>query len=157
MCVAALIFFLCGISIHGNANKTGAEQELTGVAVAYDYVKSLIPCHNKECDGSLIVRIEGRDQSQPIYVRIDFRFKPGKPPRKLVEGKREWRFKVIRTSDLDEPIYEFIQYEKDRFSEERKSPNWRFIPGAERESLPFGDTLQSYSLVKNGFTQITKK
>lgn len=153
----ALILFLCGTSGFGSVKGAGPVEEVTGTVIAYDDIKSWTPCYNGECEGSLIVRIDGREQAQSTYVRIDFRFKIGKPPRQLVERRGQWRFKVIRTVNLDEPIYEFIVREKDRFNEERRYPIWKSIPGAEHERLPFGETLRSYSLVKNGFRPITKK
>jgi hypothetical protein len=44
------------------------------------------------------------------------------------------RFKVNRTRDLDEAIYEFIENQK----QEKKLPIWKLVPGAEDEKLPFG-------------------
>lgn len=154
---AVLIVFFYGITVLGNVHDPGIVEQLTGTVIAYDYIKAWTPCHKRRCEGSLIMRIDGSDQTQARYIRIDFGYVQGKPPRQLIERKRRWRFKAVRTSNLDEPIYEFIKYEKDAYSEDRNAAIWRFIPGAEGEKLPFGDTLPSYSLVKNGFAPIMKK
>jgi hypothetical protein len=88
------------------------------------------------------------------YIRIDFVYSAHKPPKKLVQVKRLWRFQLIRTSEHDEKIEEFIRGH-DVYNREIKKPIWKPVRGAEKVHLPFGEVLRSYSLSKNGFKATT--
>lgn len=151
-CMIALLSLLfLGVSLAHAGGDASKVEGLVGTVIAYDEIKSWTPCVRGECEGSLIVRVAKPDANQPRYVRVDFRFSMSKPPKKLVKNKRLWRFKLIRTKELDEPIDEFIIYNMGVYNRERKVRIWKIIPGAEDEKLPFEETLPSYSLPKNGF------
>lgn len=143
-----VLFFFIGIPlVYASDSKHNAE-EITGAVVAYDVVKrDWIPCIDV-CEGSLLVRIDGPDGVPPRYIRVDFRYRERKFPDELVKSKRRWRFKLIRASNLDEPMDEFLRYENNN---EVKFPIWKILVGADGEKLPFGETLPSYSLAKGGF------
>jgi len=136
--------------VNGKNGKVRVE-ELNATVVAYDVIKATTPCY-RECEGSLIVRIDAPDNQSGRYVRVDFRFRNDSPfPQRLIIRKRLWRFSVIRTKSLDEQLYEYIVQEPTPQSGERKYPIWQIVPGAEDEKLPFGQILPSYSLIGKGF------
>jgi hypothetical protein len=131
-------------------------KEITGVVVAYDDVKPSVTCIDV-CETSLIVRIDKPTESQQRYIRIDMRFPDRRRfPKDLINSKRQWQFKLIRTVDRDERIEEFIR-SKNVYGQEVKESIWKPVAGAENEKLPFGGVLDSYSLVKNGFKAISVK
>lgn len=147
--IVSLGFVLANTS----AGKTTTEA-LDVTVVAHDKIKTTTPCY-RGCEGSLIVRIQSRGSCRVQYARVDFRFRKSSSfPRQLIKHKRRWRFRVIRTSSLDEPIYEYLVQERTPYSEEKKYPNWKMVPGAEDEKLPYGETLPSYALVRNKFERI---
>jgi hypothetical protein len=145
-----VLFFFIAISlVYASDNRHGVE-EISGTVVAYDDVKrDWIPCIDV-CEGSLLFRIDSPAELQPRYIRVDFRYPESKFPDELVKSKRRWRFKLIRTSNLDEPMDEFLRYEN-VYGKEVKFPIWKRLAGAEIEKLPFGEMLSSYSLAKGGF------
>lgn len=129
-------------------------EELTGAVVAYDTIKPSLTCVNG-CQTSIIVRLDKPNSGQSKYVRVDLKFKDRRNfPNELTLSKRQWRFKVVRTVDRDENMEEFIKGE-DVFGKEFKHPIWKLLPGAEDESLPFGQVLRSYSMMKHGFKSIS--
>lgn len=147
-----IILFLFLVS-NGAQNKKNTET-LEATVVAYDAIKGTTPCY-RDCEGSLIVRIESPGNQIGHYARIDFRFRnSSRFPRQLIKEKRLWRFSVIRTTTLDEPIYEYIVQQPTSRSEEKRFPIWVIVPGAQDDELPFGKTLPSYTLVGDEFKQI---
>ena len=155
-CIFASLALLFSVAVVRTGAATSKFEEITGVVIAHDYIKSSTPCYQGRCEGSLIVQIETPTEKERRYIRVDFGYSERHSPRMLVQNKRRWRFKLIRTSNLDEPVSEFIQYERTGHRQEKKLPIWRLVPGAEDEKLPFGETLPSYALVKNGFTTVDK-
>jgi hypothetical protein len=144
-----LVFVLlfCIPVVNGGEDERNVE-EITGLAVAYDDVIHTL-CIDI-CDASLIIRIDVANEAKPRFIRVDLKFRPKKFPKELIMGKKRWRFKLTRTASLDGDFDEFI-LGKSAAGKEFKIPRWALIPGAEDEKLPFGETLHSYSLVKNGF------
>ena len=135
--------------------KTQKAEWLNGVVVAYDAIKADTPCYG-ECERSLIVRLEAEKQEKPRYIRVDVRIQEGHNfPSELIAKKRLWRLRVLRTSGLDEPIYNYIVQNATASAEHKKYPIWKLIPGAENENLPFGQKVSSYSMSKNGFKAIS--
>lgn len=150
-----LLALFCAPSIYATERERNIEK-LTGIVVAYDDVKPSVTCIDV-CETSLIVRINGPNETQPRYIRVVLRFRDRNTfPKELIRIKKQWRFMLLRTSDLDEPINEFLEG-KDFFGKEFKHPIWKLIGGAESERLPFGAKLPSYSLAKNGFKPIRGK
>lgn len=138
-------------------DKSQKAEWLSGVVVAYDVIKPDLPCYGA-CDGSLIVRLKTDQQETARYIRIDFKFRESQDfPKKLIASKNLWRFRLIRTSTLDEPIYDYIVQNATAYSEEKKYPIWKLVRGAEDEELPFGQRLPSYSLTRNGFKPISSR
>jgi hypothetical protein len=145
----SLILFFA-LVVNGTERKTTTET-LEATVVAYDLEKATTSCY-RDCEGSLIVRIESAGNQGTRYARIDFKFRSSSSfPRQLLKQKRLWRFTVIRTQTLDEPIYEYVVQQRTSSSEEKKYRNWEMLPGAEDEKLPFGEALPSYELVGNKF------
>jgi hypothetical protein len=60
-------------------------EEIDGSVVAYDDVKAWIPCVDSVCEGSLIVRINQRNQ--PEYVRVNLKYREGKFPKSSLSGR----------------------------------------------------------------------
>jgi hypothetical protein len=147
-----LVFFLSFAlpSVNAGGDKRGTEI-ITGSVVAYDDVSTHFPC-DKDCETSLIVRSDELNKVR-AYIRIVVRYRSGKFPRELINVKAQWQFKITRTSQLDEPLYEYIEGE-DVFGKAFKYPIWVRIVGAEKEALPFGATLASYSMAKAGFKTV---
>lgn len=143
-------------AFHGyGQEKTQKAEWLNGFVVAYDAIKADTPCYS-ECEHSLIVRLEAEKQEKPRYIRLDVRIQEGDNfPMELIANKRLWRFRVIRTSGLDEPIYDYIVQNATASAEQKKYPIWKVISGAEGEKLPFGEKISSYSMSKNDFKAIS--
>lgn len=125
-------------------------EQITGLVLAYDDLKPSLTCV-ENCETSLIVRLDPPSDKASSYIRVDLKFGDRRNfPRELINGTRRWQFKVVRTTDRDEKLQEFILGE-DVYGKEFKSPIWKRVPGTEGETLPFGEVLPSYSLVKRGF------
>lgn len=143
-----ILFFALAANTESKATTT---ETLEATVVAYDVIKATTPCY-RDCEGSLIVRIESASNQGTRYARVDFRFRSGSSfPRQLIKQKRLWQLSVIRTRSLDEPLYEYVVQKQTSYSEEKKYLIWKLVPGAENEKLPFGEAVPAYSLVKNGF------
>lgn len=154
--VAVNLFVVALFAFYGYAQEKSQKDEwLNGVVVAYDAIKADGPCYGG-CERSLIVRLEAEKEEKSRYIRVDVRIQEGHAfPMELIANKRLWRFRVVRTSGLDEPIYDYILQNATASAEEKKYPIWKLIPGAEGEKLPFGDKISSYSMIKNGFKAIS--
>src|SRR5215475_3634246 len=77
-------------------------EEILGFVVAY---KNIEPCVTdiEICHSSLIVRMDVANQTEPRYIRVDLTFPSYRRlPKELIKSKKRWRFKLIRTSSLDE-------------------------------------------------------
>lgn len=154
--VAVNLFVVALFAFDGYAQEKSQKAEwLNGVVVAYDAIKADSPCYGG-CERSLIVRLEAEKEEESRYIRLDVRIQEGHTfPIELIANKRLWRFRVVRTSGLDEPIYDYILQNATASAKEKKYPIWKLIPGAEGEKLPFGDKISSYSMIKNGFKAIS--
>lgn len=142
------IGFFAVVLVHHTDGKPTTET-LEATVIAYDIIKATTPCY-RDCEGSLIVRINTIGNQNARYARVDFRFRNGSSfSRQLIKQKRLWRFSVVRTNSLDEPIYEYIVQERTPYSEEKKYPIWKTLPGAEDEKVPFEQLVPSYSLIRN--------
>jgi hypothetical protein len=131
-------------------------ESLNGVVVAYDAIKADTPCYGS-CERSLIIRLQAEKQEKPQYIRIDLKLQEGQNfPTELIGNKRLWRFRVTRTAELDEPIYDYVVQNPRASAEEKKYPIWKLVPGADSEQLPFGTKISSYSMRRNGFKVIGK-
>jgi hypothetical protein len=149
-----LLLTLCCLPADGAGKPERDIEEVVGVVVAYDDIKPSVTCIDV-CETSLIVRVNQSTEVASGYIRIDLRFSGRRRfPNELIRSKKQWKFKVFRTTDHDERMEEFIRGE-DVFGKKFEHPNWKLIPGAEDEALPFGQVLRSYSLVKNGFKPIS--
>jgi len=153
--VVVNLFVVALFALYGyGQEKTQKAEWLNGVVVAYDAIKADSPCYGG-CERSLIVRLEAEKEQKPRYIRVDVSIREGHTfPMELIANKRPWRFRVIRTSGFDEPIYDYIVQNATASVEEKKYPIWKLIPGAEGENLPFGEKISSYSMSKNGFKAI---
>lgn len=136
-------------------DKSAKPEWINGFVVAYDEIQAGTPCE-RGCERSFIVRIHSdKDNEEARYIRVVVKRKEGQSfPSELIAQRRLWRFKVVRTPTLDEPVYEFIVQIATEFSGERKYFIWKLIPGAERERLPFDEKIASYSTTRNGFKAI---
>ena len=144
----ALFPVFSGHFVSAGRDKANIEQ-ITGVVIAYDELKPSLTCI-ETCETSLIVRID-KPEGSSNYIRIDLKFRDRLSfPRELIGSKSLWRFRLVRTVQRDERMEEFILGE-DVYGKELKSAIWRRVPGAEKEKLPFGEVLRSYSLLKKGF------
>ncbi|HYK22402.1 MAG TPA: hypothetical protein VEV42_16795 [Pyrinomonadaceae bacterium] len=154
--VVAKISVLALLAFSGYGQEKPQKPEwVNGFVVAYDAIKADTPCYG-ECERSLIIRLEAEKQEKPRYIRVDIKIQEGDNfPGALIANKRLWRFKVVRTSGLDEPIYDYIVQNANASAEQKKYPIWKLIPGAEGENLPLGEKISSYSMNKNDFKAIS--
>ena len=154
-----LILFIVIASPFASSSHCEAKvEEIGGSVIAYDEIQAnWIPCYEGDCEGSLIVRIGMPNEAIPGYIRVDFKYKAGKFPKKLIRSKQVWRFRLERTQHLDQPLYEYVIQAASSYSAEKKYAIWKLIPGAEREQLPFDQRIPSYSLGKGGFKLVKEK
>ena len=131
-------------------------QTIVGTIVAQE---SLPLCLYHPCGARLIVRLKGTPNSQPTYVRVVVEYfpEPNSPnngyPMELVKSAGEWKFEADRLKDGDAALERFLRIEdvvtKQDISEKAAANAWLSLPGAEKESLPFGEVLHCYQ-VTNG-------
>src|SRR5262245_18960099 len=133
-----IVFFDCPTA-HTLSQSQKAE-EISGAIVAYKHWLTLLPCYHM-CRGSLIVRMDKSEKSQPQYIRIDFRYPDRHFPNELIASKRLWTFRLTRTKTEDDPIEKYIKSIDEKTGKEvdARIPAWKTIPGAENEELPFGE------------------
>lgn len=143
-----VIFMALGPSLAAPTNNERHSEEIVGFVVAYDEIQAWIPCYDSACEGSLIVRTQ--QERDPVYIRVNLKYRAGKFPRELIKSKQMWRFKLERTQPLDEPVYENLIQDASPYSPQKKYTIWKLVPGAEQEKLPFEQTIPSYVLVKGG-------
>ncbi|HKV33493.1 MAG TPA: hypothetical protein VJP89_04215 [Pyrinomonadaceae bacterium] len=149
------VFVLMLVAFHAHAQENGVKLEwINGFVVAYDQIEGTTPCF-RSCERYFIVRV---DSEEVRYIRVGVKVKESQYfPRELIAKKRLWRFKVMRTPTLDEPVYEFIIQNATEFAAEKKYFIWKLIPGAEGEKLPFNESIASYLTTSNGFKAILRK
>ena len=154
--IVITILVVALLAFHGYGQVPPPKAEwLNGFVVAYDAIEADTPCYG-ECERSLIVRLEADKQGKPRYVRVDVRLQEDDHlPMELIANKRLWAFRVIRTINLDEVIYDYIVQNAAPSAEQKKYPIWKLISGAEGENLPFGEKISSYSMNTNDFKAIS--
>lgn len=151
--ILVTVLALTLVAFHAYAqDKRDKPEWINGFVVAYDAIEATTPCY-RGCERYFIVRIDSEnDNEEARYIRVGVRLKESQSfPRELITTKRLWRFKVMRTPTLDEPVYEFIIQNATEFAAEKKYFIWKLIPGAEGEKLPFNERIASYTTARNGF------
>jgi hypothetical protein len=86
--VLVVLLFL-GVLLVSVGRGTRNDEDIIGIVIAYDYVKSWTPCYQGECEGSLIIRIVNPDAKQPRYVQINFGYSRRHSPKELIQSKRQ--------------------------------------------------------------------
>jgi len=120
-------------------------KQVIGVVVAYDNVKASVPC-SPVCQTSLIVRVDEQGREKE-YIRIDVTFRDrSRFPKELLNGKKLWKFSVVRRADRDEKIEEFLTG-RNVYGQEIRESIWTRVNGAEDQKLPSGECLPCYLLI----------
>jgi hypothetical protein len=99
-------------------------------------------------------RVKG---ANPNYVRIAFEYPDREFPIQLTLKTMKSRFKVRRTPAQDGTFEEFRFIKEEGTGAESKIPNWKLLPGADQERLPFGTKLESYSLAQDLSALVPRK
>jgi hypothetical protein len=153
--VAVSLFFWCYPLIAYAGDSTRKTEEISGVVIAYNEVEYGVAEFNcRQCTVSLLVRSSPSEVSKPRFIVIHLLLtRSGKFPKEIVEAvskNRPLRFKLTRAVNLDGPVEEFLVQITDAGRALKKWPVWAPVPGAEGESLPFGETPPAYMLAKDG-------
>jgi hypothetical protein len=149
------LLFSGGRNVDGQtANKKESIKKITGTIIAYDQFFKLMPCYHI-CSASLIVRVNSFFGSKAKYIIVNFSYPDKHFPEQLVEVKKTLTFKVQRESSKDFALKQFVKIiERDLSTGvekegDSKFQQWRVLPSAENEKLPFGKMLPVYGLTQD--------
>ena len=156
----SLLLLLVQFSISSSISGINNHQEyetITGVVIAYDRVSSFDKPH---CTRKLylIIRTDASDANikHPRHVKILY-LDSEKGFEELIRTKKSWRFKMTRNLNCDLPIREFPPVTLiGRNSSDSNLRIWKLVAGAEKEKIPYGETLPCYAL-KFGDFKLYKK
>lgn len=138
----------------GSARK----EKIVGTVIAYDRGNGLFQMSTGS-GVQLIVRAEPTRSSKARFIKISYFYVPGNKerdggfPTRLVDSAKQWKFTLVRVTECDSPIREFLRVEDKAENNLSSPPIWELIPGAAKEVIPFGQTLPCYSLDSRGFSE----
>jgi hypothetical protein len=134
-----LVVFYAGIVAFGG------QDTVAGRVVVYDRP---LTCLNGNAYRSIIVRVEDPKRVGSKFIRVEFSHPCDKVPEWLRAKSRIQNFHLIRESERDEELKEFLDLvDESSINHVAKGPSvaiWEHVPGAEREGLPFGQRLPCY-------------
>ena len=112
-----------------------------GRVVAYS---GALACLNGNGHWSMIIRVQQPKDKRSKLIRVDFSLPCDKSP-EWVSGKPSiQKFRLFRQKDCDAVLGEFMKTEP---KQDAAIPIWKHPPGAERETLPFGQVVPCYRSV----------
>jgi hypothetical protein len=142
--IASLIIVIAAATLaHSQSRSAQKKEKLTGTVIA-EYTS--MPCFYHPCALWLIVRLKGRPDAPPKFVRVTVEYFPDEDLTKLVETAQDWQFHAARAGEA--PVDRYLrtvdsQTGRDT-SDEMRLPAWKLLPGADKETIPIGVTLPSY-------------
>jgi hypothetical protein len=90
---------------------------------------------------SMIIRVQRPKDNRSEFIRADFSLPCEKSPEWVSAKPSIQKFRLFRQKDCDAVLGEFMDIEPKHDS---AIPIWKHPPGAEHESLPFGQVVPCY-------------
>jgi len=118
-------------------------ETVAGRIVAYD---KPLACLNGNAYRSVVIRVENPKKVGSEFIRVEFSHPCDETPKWLGTRSPIQKFRLIREKERDEELKEFLDCEDltSHVTKRCPRPIWEHVPGAERESLPFGQRLPCY-------------
>jgi hypothetical protein len=114
------------------------QETITGRVVAYS---GALICTNGNGYWSMIIRDQRPKDSRSEFIRVDFSLPCDKSPEWISSRPLIQKFRLYRQKDCDAVLGEFTGTEPKKDS---AIPMWKHPPGAELDTLPFGEVLPCY-------------
>lgn len=123
---------------------------ISGRVVAYT---GALVCLNGNAYWSMVIHTEPRKNTSSRFVLVQFSLQCGKPAESVLSNPSIQKFHLIRQSSCDEVLKEHIDFHSQEQADGKPVQNiglpiWKFIPGNERFTLPFGEVLPCYYSVE---------
>jgi hypothetical protein len=148
---------LVGLGPSLGARGSTAKEKIVGNVIAYDYLNNLAYL-TTFMRVVLIVRLEPTRNGRSRFIQVAYSYYPpnkesdGGFPRRLIDRSWKWEFRLTRDRTCDSIVEKFAPWRDiDKADNRRAIPIWRPIPGAENETIPFGQTLPCYQLASEDF------
>jgi len=117
-------------------------ETILGRVVAYS---SFAACLNRNGYWSVIIRFQRAKDIRSEFIRVDFTLPCDKSPEWVSAKPSIQKFRLFRQKDCDAVLAEFMNSE--RKQDFLAIPIWSRPPGAEQDTLPFGQVVPCYRSV----------
>ena len=135
--VLLILCFTCASTTTSSASNPRRETIL-GRVVAYS---SSPACLNGHGYWSMVIRVQQPKDNRSEFIRVDFSLPCDKSPEWVSAKPSIQKFHLFRQKDCDAILEEFMDTEPKQHS---AIPIWRHPPGAELDTLPFGQPVPCY-------------
>ena len=112
-------------------------ETILGRVIAYS---SFPACLNGNGYWSMIIRQRSKD-IRSEFIRVDFTLPCDKSPEWISSKPSVQKFRLLRQKDCDTTLAGSVDQEH---KENPALPIWKYLPGTENDSLPFGRVLPCY-------------
>jgi hypothetical protein len=92
----------------------------------------------------MIIRVQQPKDSHSEFIRVDFSLPCKESPEWVSTQPSIQKFRLIRQKSCDEILAGSVG---DEPTQNSPMPFWRYPPGAEHVTLPFGETMPCYRSV----------
>ena len=93
----------------------------------------------------MIIHVQRPKDIRSEFIRVDFTLPCDKSPEWVSTKPLTQKFRLFRQKDCDAVLAEFIKFYRKRRS--GAIPMWARPPGAEHDTLPFGQVVPCYRSV----------
>ena len=126
------------VSIFSSSASSPAHENISGRVVAY---AGPLVCLNGNGDWSIVIRVLPTKNIQSEFIRVDFTFPCDKSPEWITSKPSVQKFRLVRRKECDAALGGSASEEP---KENPVLPIWKYLPGMEHDSLPFGRVLPCY-------------
>jgi hypothetical protein len=126
------------VSIFSSSASSPPRENISGRVIAYS---SPLACLNGNADWSMVIRAQPTKNIQNEFIRVDFTLPCGKSPEWISSKPSVQKFRLVRRKECDAAL---AGSANEGPKESPVFPSWTYLPGAEHDSLPFGQVLPCY-------------
>jgi hypothetical protein len=157
-----LSLMVVALTLTGLASSPKRENVI-GTVIAYNRFSNLLYLTDVPAGQDFIVRIErqGKESERLILVSYTYwmssREDNSRFPSNLMKSAARWRLSLVRNPACDEPLRQFLMSQDLDTGKVSEGPQmWELLPGANSEKLPFGKTLECYSMKAGDYKPYNK-
>jgi len=139
--VLLILCFTCA-SISSLSTPRPRHETILGRVVAYSTFPA---CLNGNGYWSMVIRVQRPKDIRSNFIRVDFSLPCDKSPEWVSARPSLQKFRLYRQKDCDAVLLEFMDEEAKQ--QHLAIPIWKYLPGAEHDTLPFGQVVPCYRSV----------